>query len=221
MKFFAINGSPRKDANTAQVLNKALEGVKSVISDCEVEVINLYELNFTGCKSCFACKKIGGAHYGMCPLNDELNPKLKELVQCDGIILGSPIYFGDLTGEMRSFLERLMFPHLVYDKDSTVISPKKMPIGLFLTMNVTEEIADDKNFDYKYIFSKLESILERIFKKPYIKYVYNTYQFSDYSKYESSAFDENEKAKYKEEQFPKDLEDSFNIGVKIANDAMK
>lgn len=221
MKFFAINGSPRKDANTAQVLNKCLEGIKSVIPNCEVELINLYDLEFKGCKSCFACKKIGGAHYGMCPVRDDLNPKLKELVKCDGIILGSPVYFGDLTGEMRSFLERLMFPHLVYDENYSVISPKRMPTALFLTMNITEEQVEDKSFDYKYIFSKTESTLERIFKKPYTKYVYNTYQFSDYSKYESSGFDEKAKAKYRQEQFPKDLEDAFNIGVKIANDVME
>ena len=44
MKFFAINGSHRKDGNTAQLLEKALEGIKSVCSDAEIESVNLYDV---------------------------------------------------------------------------------------------------------------------------------------------------------------------------------
>ena len=55
MKFFAINGSHRKDGNTAQLLEKALEGIQSVCSDAEIESVNLYDIPFNGCKSCFAC----------------------------------------------------------------------------------------------------------------------------------------------------------------------
>ena len=51
MKFYAINGSPRKNKNTAQLLDKSLEGIKSVIPEAEVERINLYDLDFKGCKS--------------------------------------------------------------------------------------------------------------------------------------------------------------------------
>ena len=46
MKFFAINGSHRKDGNTAQLLEKALEGIKSVCSDAEIESVNLYDVPF-------------------------------------------------------------------------------------------------------------------------------------------------------------------------------
>lgn len=56
MKVYAINGSPRKNKNTATLLKKALEGVKasSPNEEIETEIINLYDLNYTGCKSCFA-----------------------------------------------------------------------------------------------------------------------------------------------------------------------
>ena len=50
----AINGSPRKNGNTAALLNKALEGASS--QGATTEMINLYDLNFKGCMSCFACK---------------------------------------------------------------------------------------------------------------------------------------------------------------------
>ena len=68
MKIYAINGSPRKNKNTATLLQKALDGVKESAKDKEIEteIINLYDLNYTGCKSCFACKRLGGKSYGKC-----------------------------------------------------------------------------------------------------------------------------------------------------------
>jgi multimeric flavodoxin WrbA len=56
MKIVAFNGSPRKDGNTATLLNKALEGAAA--HGAEIEMIQLYDLNFKGCISCFACKTI-------------------------------------------------------------------------------------------------------------------------------------------------------------------
>ena len=108
MKFFAINGSHRKDGNTAQLLEKALEGIKSVCSDAEIESVNLYDVPFNGCKSCFACKKINGRHYGKCVYKDDFKPILEEIVRADGVILGSPVYFGDVSGVMRMVIHRYM-----------------------------------------------------------------------------------------------------------------
>ena len=83
MKFFAINGSPRKVFNTAQLLDKSLEGIKSVLPEAEVERIDLYDIPFNGCKSCFACKKINGRHYGRCVYKDDFKPILNEITQAD------------------------------------------------------------------------------------------------------------------------------------------
>jgi len=55
MKVIAVNGSPRKKWNTATLLHKALDGAKSI--GAQTEFIHLYDLNFKGCTSCFACKK--------------------------------------------------------------------------------------------------------------------------------------------------------------------
>lgn len=221
MKFYAINGSPRKNCNTAQVLLKSLDGVKSVFPDADCEIINLYNFDFKGCKSCFACKRLGSKHYGKCPVNDGLNEILNKISMADGIILGSPIYLGSVTGVMRSFLERFIFPYLVYDDNYTSLAPKKMPLGFIYTMNITEELADSESFEYKSIFSKTEKYLELIFTKPYNLYVYDTYQFRDYSKFKVEKFDEKEKAKVRKEQFPKDLENAFNLGLNIANDSLE
>jgi len=70
MKVLAFNGSPRKTWNTATLLNKALEGAAS--QGAETELIHLYDLNYKGCISCFACKTKGGKSYGKCPIQDDL-----------------------------------------------------------------------------------------------------------------------------------------------------
>lgn len=74
-----------------------------------MEFIHLYELNYKGCISCFARKTKNGQSYRMCAVKDDLTSILKKVKEVDAIILGSPIYFGMVTGEMRSFMERLMY----------------------------------------------------------------------------------------------------------------
>ena len=125
MKVMAINGSPRKSWNTATLLKKALKGAASQGAD--TELIHLYDLKFTGCTSCFACKTKGGKSYGRCAVKDGLAPVLKKVEAADALILGSPIYFGNVSGEMRSFLERLLFPYFTYPTHPNRFSPKKSP----------------------------------------------------------------------------------------------
>ena len=106
MKIIAINGSPRKGWNTDILLQKALAGAKSV--GASTEIIHLYDLDFKGCRSCMACNLKDGKSLGHCAIADGLKPVLEKIDQCDGLILGSPIYFGDVTAEMRALLERLL-----------------------------------------------------------------------------------------------------------------
>jgi multimeric flavodoxin WrbA len=213
MKFFAVNGSPRPNCNTAQLLDEALKGVLDVFPDAEVERINLYDFPFHGCRSCFACKRIGGKHYGRCVQNDDLKPILDKLAQADGVILGSPIYFSDVTGNMRCFLERFMFPFLAYSNTETV-EHKTMPIACIYTMNVSEELS--YQIGYHDIHDHFEMGLDMVFTKPDHLYVYETYQFKDYSRYVSDSFDEKERAEIRKNRFPKDLKKAFELGKKIA-----
>jgi len=64
MNIVAINGSPRKNANTATLLKHALAGAEK--NGAQTELVHLYDFNYTGCVSCFACKLIGGKSYGKC-----------------------------------------------------------------------------------------------------------------------------------------------------------
>ena len=72
MTYYAINGSPRKTHNTATILNKALEGVKAADPQAQTELIHLYSHDFSGCVSCFECKRLGGKSYGKCAVRDGL-----------------------------------------------------------------------------------------------------------------------------------------------------
>ena len=216
MKFFAVNGSPRPNCNTAQLLDRALEGVLEICPDAQTERINLYDFPFHGCRSCFACKRINGKHYGRCVQKDDLKPILDKIAQADGVILGSPIYFSDVTGNMRCFLERFMFPFLAYSK-TEVVEHKKMPIAYIYTMNASEEIS--YQIGYHDLHDHFEMGLGMVFTKPEHLYVYETYQFKDYSKYVSDAFDEKERMEIRKNRFPKDLENAFELGKRIATRA--
>jgi multimeric flavodoxin WrbA len=118
IKVLAINGSPRKKWNTATLLQNALDGAAS--QGAETELIHLYDLTYTGCTSCFACKLKDGKSYGKCAVRDGLTPVLEKVPGADALIFGSPIYFGTVTGEMRSFMERLLFPYLAYTSPPVV-----------------------------------------------------------------------------------------------------
>ncbi|TCT12192.1 multimeric flavodoxin WrbA [Natranaerovirga pectinivora] len=215
MKVYAINGSPRKSKNTATLLQKSLDGVKESAkgNEIETEIINLYDLNYTGCKSCFACKKLGGASYGKCALKDDLQEVLEKVSEANGIIFGSPIYFGTITGQLQSFLERLIFPYLVYDKNYSSIAPKKMPTAFIYTMNAPEEAMSQ--IGYLTTFNNIESSIEHIFTKPLVMYSNSTYQFDDYSKYKADAFSEEERAEHRKVQFPLDCQKAFELGANL------
>ena len=211
MKAIAINGSPRKKWNTATLLERALEGAAS--EGAETEIIHLYDLNFKGCISCFECKLKDGKSYGKCAMNDELTPVLEKLKNADVVILGSPIYLGNSTGEMRSFMERYIFPFLVYSENPRSLYPRNIPIGYIYTTGAKEENFDV--FGLHKIIELNEGVATRIFGYSESLYSTDTYQFDDYSKYVADHFDPEEKAKRREEVFPKDCEKAFEMGIRF------
>ena len=217
MYIIAINGSPRKNGNTATLLNKALEGASS--QGATTELINLYDLNFKGCVSCFACKLKGGKSYGKCAYKDELTLVLDKIESADAVILGSPIYFSDVTGEMRSFIERLVFQYLVYDENYSSLNDKRKPIGFIYTMNAPESMI--KEIEYDRIISRYENYFEKFMGPTESLLATDTYQFCDYSKYVATAFDAAAKAKRRQEVFPQDCQKAFAMGIRFASDTLE
>lgn len=211
MKVMAINGSPRKKWNTDTLLEKVLEGAAS--EGAETELIHLYDLNFKGCISCFACKLKGGKSYGKCAVKDELTPVLERLEDADAVILGSPIYLGNSTGEMRSFMERYIFPYITYSIDIQTFYPRNIPVGFIYTMNITEDLFEMVGINK--LIELNEWAATRIFGYSESLCSTDTYQFDDYSKYVSSIFNPQEKTKRREEVFPQDCQKAFEMGVRF------
>jgi multimeric flavodoxin WrbA len=213
MKVLAINGSPRKKWNTAMMLEKALEGAAS--KGAKTEIIHLYDLKFTGCTSCFACKTKGGKSYGKCAVKDDLKSVLEKAAEADAVILGSPIYFGNMTGEMRSFFERFLFQYLVYAMPPRSLSPKKIKIGLIYTMNAPEAVMKDVSYD-KY-FQSNEMVTKMLFGESETLCSYETLQFEDYSKFVFEMLDPSTRVKRREQEFPKDLQNAYDMGVRFTS----
>ena len=212
-KIFAINGSPRKNGNTAQLLQKALEGAAS--AGAEVKFIQLSDLDFSGCRSCFACKRVENPAPG-CVLKDDLAEILQELLQADGIIMGSPIYFGAESGLYRNFLERLFFPMLRYTNPPSSRAEKRIDFGFIYTMNVPENVMDEYGYNaYLQSQSQTPGLIFNS-RNIYTLYACDTHQFDDYSKYECTLFDAGHKAEMRKTQFIFDLAKAFEMGRKLA-----
>lgn len=185
----------------------------SKLKRIETEIINLYDFKFSGCRSCFACKLKDSKNFGKCSYSDELTPILEKVSQGDGLVLASPVYFGEVTGVMRCFIERLMFPFFQYEEGYPSIAPKKFPTAVIYTMNITEELSNQM---YPDMMGRFEWAVETCFSKPVRICAYDTCQFSDYSKYAAKCFDPAHKKQQLEEQLPEDLQKAYDEGVKMA-----
>ena len=212
MKIMAVNGSPRKNWNTTTLLNEALKGAAS--QGAETELVHLYDLNFTGCISCFACKTRGAKSYGRCAVMDDLTPIFARVEAADGLILGSPIYFGTVSGEMKSFMERLLFPFFTYTDPPQSLFPKKMPTGFIYTMNVTA--AQMQALGYAHHFDQNQFFLQVAFGAAESFFSCDTYQFEDYALVVADCFDQEKKAARRRKVFPQDCAKAFAMGARFA-----
>lgn len=212
MKVLAINGSPRRNMNTAQLLEKVVEGALS--ENLEAELLHLRDYRFSGCVSCLKCKEIGGASYGRCVLNDELRPVLNTAHEADILVMGTPFYFCTETALYRAFQERLWFQYYLYSNIKPPLSPRKKEIGLFYTMNIKEE--DMEAYGKTVIVNNAKRIMELLFGPATVFLCTDTKQTPDYSKYEMDRFDVAGKLKRHEEVFPQDLAKAFAYGAGLA-----
>lgn len=105
MKVVAFNGSPRPDGNTAILLNHVLEPLKT--RGIQAEMIQLGGSDIHGCRACYACMRNKD---GRCINEDDAaNECLAKMVEADGILIGSPTYFADLTPETKALIDRAGF----------------------------------------------------------------------------------------------------------------
>ena len=215
VKALFINGSPRKNFNTAQLLQKAMEGAKE--AGAEVEMVNLYDrnLNYKACMSCFACKVKGGKK-GVCSFPDDLKPIMECAMEADVLVCGSPVYCGYPTAGLRAFMERLIFPAVNYaDFRHPVINKPKRSATIF-TMNCPdEEMYHANNY---HILMDTNAHQLGMFGPTEVLYSFDTYQFNDYSRYDAEGLPAEWKAEKHRTQFPLDLDAAYNLGRRLVED---
>ncbi|WP_027723310.1 flavodoxin family protein [Maridesulfovibrio zosterae] len=212
MNIIAFNGSPRKkNWNTVSLLESALEGAAS--AGAETELVNLYDLEFSGCISCFACKKLNRKQDGFCAVKDDLSPVLERVRNADALIVGTPVYYGAESAATRALLERLLFPYNNYSKDMKSQFPRTINTALIYTMNVSLEDAD--SYGYNQHFGLTQTMMSRHFGPCELLVSGDTLQYSDYSKYESEKFDAAAKLRRREEIFPRECEEAFALGKRL------
>lgn len=100
MRVIAINGSPRKNGNTATMLKEILAGAAE--RGAETRFIHLNDLNMKGCQGCLFCRE----NLGQCALKDDFQDVLQEMRECGAVALGTPIYAFNVTGQFKCFLDR-------------------------------------------------------------------------------------------------------------------
>lgn len=214
IKALFVNGGSRKRNNTAQMLESALKGAQEAGADCEM--VNLYDLDFKGCKSCFACQLKNAKTDGVCAIRDGLRPLLEKAREADVIVVGSPVYFSYPTGETRSFLERLIFPNFTYDYDEQ--GNRRRPIrekqtAMIFTMNIPEDAMED--WKYTVLLGSCADQLRENFGHSETLYACDTYQFNDYSRYAMTVFKEEDKRRHRDEHFPLDLKNAYDLGKRL------
>ncbi len=101
-KVLAFIGSPRKDGVTARLVQAAGKGAFG--KGPRVKYYDLNDPDFRGCQSCYTCREST-----LCATQDYLQPFYEEIKEGSGIIFGSPIFFGHITGQSKQFIDRL-FP---------------------------------------------------------------------------------------------------------------
>ncbi len=111
MKVIAFNGSARKDGNTAVMVRKAFEPLEA--AGVETELVQLAGETVRGCRACGTCFKNKDAR---CIWDDDIaNDCIAKMVAADGIILASPVYFSDVTAEMKALIERAGYVAMAND----------------------------------------------------------------------------------------------------------
>ena len=206
-RIIAVNADPRVGWNTETLITEASKGAEA--AGAVVERFNLLRLEkYTGCISCFGCKK--EAFKGHCICRDGLTPVLDAIRESDGLIIGSPNYLGELTASFRALYERLIFQNLTYNLERPCCNERPVPVLLIMTSNAPDT-------EYLGLLRNYQQTLSRFVGPTEIFVSANTLQLKDYSKtdWPWSMFDPEEKKKRRETVFPQECKKVYDQGMAL------
>ncbi len=154
MKILCIVGSPRKHGNTDTLVDSVIAGARE--SGALVEKIYLSDLSFKGCVGCEGCAKTT-----KCIINDDMQQVYEKLNNSDGLIIGSPTYFYNVTGLTKLFLDRLYAYEIFDPTDRSVWLSLNEINGLKYTVTVAvceQETADNMGFASEAMSQALQAV---------------------------------------------------------------
>ncbi|MBI4595417.1 MAG: flavodoxin family protein [Candidatus Tectomicrobia bacterium] len=105
MKVVAFNGSPRKDGNTTILINHVFRELEK--EGIQTELSSMAGREIRGCIACYKCFENKDRRCAV--KNDSANEYIEKMIEADGIVLGSPVYFNDVTSEMKALIDRAGF----------------------------------------------------------------------------------------------------------------
>ena len=214
MKAAVINTSPRSSWNTAKLVKEAARGAES--AGAEISYYDLYrQEKFTGCISCFACKRF--PNEGYCAYKDGLYPILQAIKEADAVIIGTPNYLGLPSAGFHALYERLIFQNITYQTERPTWYSGTAPTLFIMTSNAPEEAYQPGNF-YENVLTPYIQGLERTVGPTSVLISGNTLQVSDYSRYNWTMLDAQAKIDRHETVFPKELEKAFRMGADLISD---
>jgi multimeric flavodoxin WrbA len=143
MKIIGLSASPRKEGNTAWAINKILEGAKD--QGAEIQSFYSSDLAIKPCKACLGCKQSDG-----CVINDDMQQLYDALGQADALVLGSPVYMGQMSAQAKIFTDRL------YAQITPRFSPhfKEKNAGKKLVLVFTQGNPDSAKFQVYFDYTK-------------------------------------------------------------------
>ena len=206
-KIVAVNASPRKGWNTDTLVTEAAKGAEA--AGAEIIKFDLYRLGkFTGCISCFGCKK--EKFKGHCICRDGLTPVLDAIREADGLILGSPNYLSEMNAAFRALYERLVFQNLTYNKENYCCNQNMIPVLLIMTSNAPDTYYTGLMENYKQTLTRLVGPTEVLVSG-------DTLQLEDYSKLDWpwTIFDPEAKKLRRETVFPEECKKAFAMGAAL------
>lgn len=104
MKVLILNGSPRKNGNISELLAQEKEKIKAKNPDCQFFIENVSELKFNFCSGCMSCRSKGKCIYPY----DDAHRVAEEINDCQLIIVGTPVYWGNMNGKLKCLFDRMV-----------------------------------------------------------------------------------------------------------------
>ena len=135
-KILILSGSPKKDGNTAALVEWFAEGARSAGAD--VEVVNTASLNYksTGCISCRICQR---AEAYVCAINDDARPVLARMAKADVIVMATPLYFYGPSAQLKVLTDR-MFSLYKWDNAANTMKSPLLGKTLILLASAYEDV---------------------------------------------------------------------------------